>query len=483
MSYLPTAESLRQHAVPEWFHDAKLGIFIHWGLYSVPGWAPLEEDPFTIMRTKGFPYFVRHNPYAEWYYNTLQYPDSPTRQYHNATFGEGFDYHAFRLSYQESTTNWDPNAWSKLFAKVGARYVVLTTKHHDGFTLWPTRNPNPFLPRYFSERDLIGELTQAVRTAGMRMGLYYSGGIDWTFHHPQVTSMLDFAAMTPQSAAYIDYANRQILELVERYQPSVLWNDIGYPADANVAELMASYYNQVPEGVINDRFSQRRPPKPWLAPLLKLALPLLMKMMSSSGGMMGNTVHADFRTPEYQTFDAIKPFKWESCRGLGSSFGYNRQDTAQSTITPEALIHSLVDIVSKNGNLLINVGPMADGTIPDIQLKPLLGLGQWLAANGEAIYDTRPWVVPQVTTSDNQEIRFTQKADALYAILLGKPRGTKLAIPGLASTADTKATLVDRGARLPSKTMEGKLILDLPTTLGDVPAYAIKITPRPAWRK
>ena len=481
MTFQATVESVRQHQVPEWYHDAKLGIFIHWGLYSVPGWAPLGDDPFAMMRERGFAHYVRHNPYAEWYQNTLQYEDSPTRRYHQETFGSDFSYYDFAPPFREASASWNPAAWAHLFKQAGAQYVVLTTKHHDGFTLWPTQHPNPFHESYFSGRDLVGELTEAVRAVDMRMGLYYSGGIDWTYNFPRIESMADFMDFVPQSGEYIAYANSQIRELIDRYRPSVLWNDIGYPADANVAELMAYYYNCVADGVINDRFGQRRPPKAWLKPLLKLLLPLLMKRALSGEGGLGGQVHYDFHTPEYATFDSIKPFKWECCRGLGSSFGYNRQDTAETTLTARELVHSFVDIVSKNGNLLINVGPMADGTIPEIQQEPLLALGAWLAENGEAIYGTSPWVTPQATTSDALPVSFTKKGDCVYAILLGEPRGDKIVIPGLACAADATVRLLAGDTRVSHRCIGGKLVVDLPAARKPALAYALRIAPTAQW--
>ena len=134
MRYEPTPESLERHSVPDWFHDAKFGIFIHWGPYSIPGWAPK-----TFVGAE-----FKDNSYAEWYWNTISIEGSPSQQYHLETYGEGFRYESFIPLFREATRAWDPEAWASLFQFAGARYVVLTTKHHDGFLLWPSKHPNPF---------------------------------------------------------------------------------------------------------------------------------------------------------------------------------------------------------------------------------------------------------------------------------------------------------------------------------------------------
>lgn len=136
-------QSFDARPVPQWFEDAKYGIFIHWGLYSVPGWAPLEADIRELMATKGPAYWLKHNPYAEWYQNTIQIAGSPSRRHHLETYGPDFRYDDFKPMFNDAARQFDPASWADLFARAQARYVVLTTKHHDGFTLWPSRHPNP----------------------------------------------------------------------------------------------------------------------------------------------------------------------------------------------------------------------------------------------------------------------------------------------------------------------------------------------------
>ena len=161
--FQPTWASLEQHQVPEWYQNAKLGIFIHWGLYSVPAWAPTTGELGKVDWTKWF----AENPYAEWYLNSLRIAGSPTYRHHVETYGKNFDYYAFAPIFNQRHANWDPATWARRFRKTGARYVVLTTKHHDGFRLWPSKVANPKRPgaNLSSSRDLVGDLTAEIGRA------------------------------------------------------------------------------------------------------------------------------------------------------------------------------------------------------------------------------------------------------------------------------------------------------------------------------
>ena len=394
--YEPSLESLNQHALPEWYEDAKLGIFVHWGLYSVPGWAPLVHPGHDFSSQD----YITNNPYAEWYYNVMRIEGSPTQTYHREHFGAHYNYYNFAKNFDKESQKWNADEWAHLFRDAGAKYVVLTSKHHDGFTLWPSATPNPALPanRPHAERDLVGELTAATHKVGLRMGLYYSGGYDWTFVPGPIRVEADYRSVKPQSEAYGKYADAQVRELIQRYQPALLWNDIDYPKSGHALEIMAEYYAAVPDGVINDRFGVE---------------------------------HSDFITSEYETPDTINPRKWEECRGLGRSFGYNRAEGEAETIAAADLIYLLADIVSKNGNLLLDVGPQADGTIPPVQRNRLKALGAWLQVNGEAIYGTRPWTRAEGKTSEQIPVRFTKKGGSLYATLLGVPKESAIHLESL----------------------------------------------------
>lgn len=441
--YEPTLESLNRHSLPEWYADAKLGIFIHWGLYSVPGWAPLvhPEHDFTSQD------YIENNPYAEWYLNTMRLDGSPTQAYHREHYGADYDYYNFAPLFDKEIEKWDPQVWAKIFRDAGAKYIVLTSKHHDGFTLWPSSTPNPKLPadRQHASRDIVGELSTAVRNQGMRMGLYYSGGYDWTFVPGPIREKEDYEKVKPQSDAYGKYADAQVRELIARYRPSVLWNDIDYPKSGHPLEIIAEYYNAIPDGVVDDRFGVK---------------------------------HSDFKSPEYQTLDRISPEKWEECRGLGRSFGYNRAEGEAETIAPDHLIYLLVDIVSKNGNLLLDVGPEADGTIPPVQMERLQALGAWLRQNGEAIYGTHPWQRAAGETADHIPVRFTQKAGALYATLLGQPKTSSVAFKALSVSVDAKVSLLGQVKPLAWSQQGDDLNVTLPPTLPGHYAYVVKILDR-----
>jgi len=479
--YEPTLVSLKQHLLPTWFQNAKLGIMISWGLYSIPAWAvPCGTQP-DVARKNGYSYLYRNNPYAEFYWNTLKINGSPTHQFHTRTYGDQFAYPDFADQFNSMAESWDPGVWANLFSRIGARYVVLVTKHHDGFLLWPSRNPNPFRRGFHTRRDVTGELTEAVRASGMRMGLYYSGGPDWWFEPRTIKNEIDFTLAIPQSPAYVAYVNQHWRELIERYQPSILWNDIGFPVGLDIKALYADYYNQIPDGVINDRAFQVDVHKlAASAPgrlLIRILLRMAMKSLSSGKPLDG--LHADFRTPEYTTLNRMTQIKWEATRGLGYSFGYNRNETAEHMLSVEQLVHMLADIVSKNGNLLLCVGPAADGTLPELQLERLTGLGNWLSVNGEAIFDTHPWTTAETRTDGGTPVRFTVKGDSLYAILLGAPMQTEIRIPSLQLAPGTTIQLLDPPTNLIITDSGGQAVIHLPDLPAISPAHSLKISPLP----
>jgi alpha-L-fucosidase len=337
-----------------------------------------------------------------------------------------------------------------------ARYVVLTTKHHDGFLLWPSAHPSPKLRDWQCERDLVGDLTHSVRANGMRMGLYYSGGIDWPFEGRPVRDIAGLMKAIPQDPVYARHADSHWRELIARYAPSVLWNDIGYPKAAEPLRLMADYYARVPDGVVNNRFT--------------------------TFGYAQSEQHHDFTTPEYAVLREAVVSKWEACRGVGNSFGWNRAETDADLLSVEKLVHLFVDVVAKNGNLLLNVGPTGDGSIPWAQAERLLGLGGWLDVNGEAIYGTRPWLHAESVTRDGQPVRFTRKADAVYAIVLGKPPREHVIIPDLAVRADATIELLGRRGPLAFANGAEGLELSLPGPGAGSPALALRIVPEPTLR-
>src|SRR5262245_53431873 len=262
--FTATMESLATHDLPRWFDDAKFGIMIHWGIFTVPAWAETVLDPTEwlsngLMKlleppSYGAEWFT-HIPYTEWYPNTILIDGSPAQAYHRATYGADFPYENFRPMFESAAASWSAEPWASLFSQAGARYVVFVTKHHDGFALWPTDVPHPHRPGWHASRDFVAELAASVRGNCMRMGLYYSGGLDWSVQPGPLASLLDLGHVLPQSPEYIAYADAQWRELIARHKPALLWNDLGYPTNANALALFAQYYNSVPDGVINDRFT------------------------------------------------------------------------------------------------------------------------------------------------------------------------------------------------------------------------------------
>jgi alpha-L-fucosidase len=438
--YEATIESLDQHELPQWYDDAKLGIFIHWGLYSVPGWAPLVHSAHDFSSQD----YITNNPYAEWYLNTMRVEGSPTQKYHREHYGADYDYYNFAAIFNRDIQKWNPDAWAKVFQAAGAKYVVLTTKHHDGFTLWPSATKNPTLPadRQHASRDIVGELTTAVRKQGLHMGLYYSGGYDWTFVPGPIRVAADYQTVKPQSQAYGKYADAQMRELIARYKPALLWNDIDYPKSGHALEIMAEYYNAIPNGVIDNRFGVK---------------------------------HSDFGTPEYEKVDQINPKKWEECRGLGRSFGYNRAEGEAETISAPELIYLLVDIVSKNGNLLLDVGPQADGTIPAVQMERLQALGHWMRVNGEAIYGTHPWKRAEGTTAEGVSVRFTKKNNSLFAILLGDVSGSSVTLKAITAEPGAKVHVLGNDQPLQWSQEGADIKISLPAALTGKYAYAVRL--------
>jgi len=478
MSPSSALEALRSRPLAEWFDNAKLGIFVHWGVFSVPAWAPYGDDYQTLIRKKGYKYQLAHNPYAEWYLNTMKIEGGPTRRHHVETYGKDFSYYDFIPGFVEASAKVDAEDWADLFAKAGASYAIMVTKHHDGYTLWPTEHKNPKRAGLHSERDFVGEVTDAVRARGMKMGLYYSGGLDWSFNEDAIRDPFTFFDNTPQDDEFIAYATNHFRELIDRYKPDVLWNDIRYPKNADLVELFTYYYESVPDGVINDRWNQTRYPS---NALMKLMINTVgwfhAKLASAQEDPPG--IHHDYVTPEYVVFDEIRQKKWEACRGLGTSFGYNPNEPDDCLLTSEKLIHSFIDIVSKNGNLLINVGPMADGTIPDVQRERVLALGDWLAINGDAIFDTRPWTTAEGATADGKSLRFTQKSDAVFAIILGAPGGKWLSIESLECAPDTTIHLLGHDGPLQWRQDGTRVAITLPDPVPDSPAHSLKIVPKP----
>ncbi len=351
--------------------------------------------------------------------------------------------------FEAGLEHWDPRAWAGQFRDAGARYVVLVAKHHDGWCLWPTDVTNPRRAGWHSSRDVVGELAEAVRAEGLRFGLYYSGGLDWTFCDHPIGTFSDLIAAVPRGD-YPAYAEAQVRELIDRYRPSVLWNDIAWPTgSARLWQLFEDYYAAVPDGVVNDRWM------PWnavarvidTAPVRRL-IDMGVARASRSEGDGGGLVppkppHFDVRTPEYVSFDRVQTTAWECVRGIDRSFGYNANSSPEHFLSRVELLDMVADIVATGGNLLLNVGPRGiDAAIPDEQSARLRWLGEWTAGEGASIAGARPWVRPSARTSDGTELRFWATGDRVWAAELarGSRSGAALTIPGVRATPTTTVT-------------------------------------------
>ena len=448
-TYQPTKGSLDAHPLPSWWRDAKFGIFIHWGPASVPGWT----------MPKGLAGF--------WYWLEQQIPGTATWAHHLHTYGANVTYDGLIPKFTAS--RYDPDAWAKLFKDVGARYFILTTKHHDGFALWCTQTTHRNACDMGPHRDLVGPLAAAGRREGLKVGLYYS--IPEWFNpapRPAAANVVSSASSMQSEPAgvlgdsvfnlrarnaytqvpvpytgYIpisDYAEGQVRpqlrELIDTYHPDEIWCDIGgaesyFKSNQAIARL----YNQNPDAVVNDRCGD------------------------------GNT-HIDFKSVEMgngytlgtQTIDTPT----ETDRSPGNWF-YSAGDTDAALPTRESLLGELITSVSMNSNYVIDIGPRADGTLPEPMVSRLEYLGRWLKINGAAIYGSRPWT--QGSDTNNANTRFTVGRDgAFYIETLGWP-GKELTIDApVPVTPGSKLTLLGgNGTPLPWHHDGTKLVIELPS--------------------
>ena len=389
MTAFQTWDELDARPIPAWYSAAKFGIFIHWGVFSVPAWRTLSNEQF--------------GSYAEWYYASVYGPyRNADGDFHQRMYGDA-TYRDFVQNFRAEL--FDPTAWAGLFARAGARYVVLTSKHHDGFCMWPTANRNKHewnAGEVGPRRDILGELTQAVRERGMRMGLYYSM-IEWETHRSHRVNGGFFIPQRDAERFGIDedkYPDEILIpqwkELNERYSPSVIYTDGGEwdlsEEYSHARELLQWLYTQAPnraDVVVNDRMFK---------------------------GMPGR--HGDVFSTEYQDIDGFGTrHPWEESRGIGGSYGFNRAESIEDYATARQLVTLLAQTVSAGGNLLLNVGPTADGRIPVIQQERLVQIGEWLDLHGKAIYDTLP--TSEWKTAENQEAWLTHnpKESVVYCLV------------------------------------------------------------------
>ncbi len=332
-------EELQARPYPQWFSDAKLGIFIHWGVYSVPSYGGAES-------------------YAEWYLLGLQSGNKDRVDFVKKNFGENFTYRDFAPLLKAEL--FDADEWAKIFKDAGAKYIVLVSKHHDGYTLWPSK----YAPGWNSvevgpKRDIVGELSEAVKKQDIRFGLYYS--------LPEWNNPLHRWYEDPNDSIgnYVEqHMIPQFKEVMGTYKPDLIFTDGEWYNSAeqwHARELISWYYKLVgPDAIVNDRW--------------------------------GGGADIGFKTPEYSSGGLETDRPWAEIRGLGRSFGLNRNEKLSAYMTSTELIHLFARTVAYGGGLIINVGPSADGKIPLLQQERIEALGSWLKVNGEAIYESTKWI-------------------------------------------------------------------------------------------
>jgi alpha-L-fucosidase len=412
-------QSLQKYEVPDWYKDAKFGIFIHWGVYSVPAFG------------------------SEWYPRNMYRQGSDEYKHHLNTYGSQakFGYKDFIPMFRAE--HFDPAAWARLFKEAGAKYVVPVFEHHDGFAMYDSGLSDWTAAKMGPRRDVHGELTKAVRAEGLHLGasshrvehnFFLDGGrqIESDVNDPQLAAFYGPAHTwmeskqslltdwTYVSKAYLDDWLARDAEIVRKYKPELFYFDwwIGQPSvRQHLMEFAAFYYNDAASrgsvGVINYKLDAMEK-------------------------------HSAVLDMERGQLNDIRPLYWQTDTSISNkSWGYIEHDSFKS---PQAIIHQLVDIVSKNGNLLVNIGPRSDGTIPDEVQTVLREVGSWLRINGEAIYGTRPWKIygegptkivegafhdTEAQPFTDIDFRFTTKKDVLYACELGWPTNGEAVIHSL----------------------------------------------------
>jgi alpha-L-fucosidase len=392
-----------------WFRDAKFGLFIHWGVYSMIG-------------------------REEWARQLLQIP---VEEYQ--TYADNFN-----------PVDFDPDEWVELAKDAGVRYIVITSKHHDGFCIFDSALTDYDVMKARYGRDILGMLTAACRKGGMPLGFYYSI-MDW--HHPDYLPRrnweTDRSAEGADFGRYMDYAVGQIRELVTKYDPAVLWFDGEWEhsnEEQRAVEIERILRSLKPDILINDRLFKRLP------------------------GL------GDFGTPENfvpatgERNEDGSPRLWEACVTTNwNGWGYNHYETEFHSSTQ--LIRQLIEIVSKGGNLLLNVGPGPDGTIQPEFVARLRRMGEWLRANGEAIYGTTASVFERLPFFG----RCTVKGEKLYVHVMGWPNDGTISLPGLKTPVRKAYLLLEAAEPLPFRKSGEDVVVDLPARAPDTDATVVVV--------
>lgn len=465
--FQPDWASLKQSfRTPSWYADAKFGVFIHYGVYAVPAFG------------------------NEWYPCDMYNATTEAHAHHVATYGplDRFGYKDFIPRFRAE--NFDPAAWVSLFKQAGARYVVPVAEHHDGFSMYDSRLSDWTAVKLGPRRDILGEVRREVLAQGLRFCLsshraehdfYFADGRDLASdvndpafaglygpaqtHIEGVDGQDLFGDYTFVSQAWLDDWLARTVELVEVYDPDLVYFDwwIGQPSFRHtVPKFLAYYYN---------RAASRRK-----------AVSVNYKI----GEFLAGTGTLDI---ERGQAPGISAETWQTCTSISrKSWGYIEGDSYKSATE---IVHLLADVVSKNGNLLLNVGPRADGVIPQAAQDTFLKIGAWLARNGEAIYGSRPWVLygegptaipagsfneADVKPYTDRDFRFTTNAGALYAIQLAWPASGRATIRSVRQDYPVRrVSLLGTDAPVAFASTPDGLDLTLPTRPFEAEAYVYRI--------
>jgi alpha-L-fucosidase len=400
--FQPTWESLKAHyRVPQWFVEAKFGLFMHWGPYSVA---------------------AHHN---EWYEKHMY---GNFIDWHRQNFGPHDKFGYKDLIPQFTAARFDSDAWALLFKKSGARYVIPTAQHHDNFALWESAVTPYHAKAMGPKRDLIGDLAKSIRAQGLKFGVSNHGIENFQFINPPAALLnelkekkadlfdpqwVDFYNVADRSDGackefLINWALRNV-ELIDKYQVDMLWFDNGVDMrfiDPLKLWVASYYYNRAAEWGQEVSISTK-----------KAAYAPAGTNISTIGSIV------DFEKVGGRSPAGIRTGVWQVDDPIGSTWGYTQTPRPMTVASPASILNRLIDTVSKNGNYLLNISPMADGTIPQAQQECLLEIGRWLDTNGEAIYGTHSWI--RFSDTDGTpprgafNVRYTVKGDDLYAILIG----------------------------------------------------------------
>ena len=403
-----TWNSLVTHRTPQWFRDAKFGIYTHWGIYSVPA----------------------YGRNGTWYPHNIYNETTPEHRHHVRTYGplSEFGYKDFIPLF--TAEKFDADEWAEIFKGAGAKFAGPVAEHHDGFSMWPS-TVNPWnAERMGPKQDIVGSLAAAIRGQGMKFAATFHHSHNWWFFpvwderfdcaHPANTGIYPRPHGKDErpDQEYLDTWRDKIYEVIDRYQPDLLWFDFGLGAiqERYRREMLAHYYNKERDWGREVVVTFKEIPKGWNN------LPPGTGVADLEVGKMNDLTHHIWITDT--SIDAGPNGTWSHVRNVGYK-------------STERLIHNLVDRVSKNGYLLLNVGPRADGAIPEQARAGLAGMGKWLEINGEAIYGTTPWLAYGTGPTkveggshfnENNEARFTShdfrftvKGNDLFAVCLGRP--------------------------------------------------------------